>query len=289
MSAKLTSEEIEKARLEIERERLNLEKVRAEAEKRFVNKNLGTIVTAIVSLAAIIVSIGQVWVSYIQKEKELVLSSAQKFKELEMAGIKQNREYGLSIGDFVMKNSDAIFGKNEEKRTLVKNVLLTTFDESVTKPLVDNFVEVSEGEARASWIDAQRHLAKATSGGKQTNATLPSSTPSPRASASPAQLLHRDPGDSMERSALAVASALSSLTEIVSIESVSPLRVQPSNLFDLTFARVGVDSDALIHGFKTFLKANLPEIKDEIDRMNISPALTINAVVNYVHAALQKN
>jgi hypothetical protein len=74
--------EFEKAKLDLERERLLIEKDKSRIESRFLYKHLGAIITAVISLAAVLVSISQIWVASIDKEKELVMAKLQREKEL---------------------------------------------------------------------------------------------------------------------------------------------------------------------------------------------------------------
>ena len=76
--------EIEKARLDIERERLELDKSKSRFERSFFRANSGVLISAAVSLAALIVSLGQVWVTKISKDKELEVATLQKNLELDV-------------------------------------------------------------------------------------------------------------------------------------------------------------------------------------------------------------
>ena len=66
--------ELEKTKIELEQQRLKIEKTRAEQENRYLQRHLGVIITAAVSLAAVLVSATQIWVASITKEKELEIN-----------------------------------------------------------------------------------------------------------------------------------------------------------------------------------------------------------------------
>ncbi len=75
------AQELEDARLQLERERLELEKEKAATDQKFLNRNLGTVITAVVSLAAVLVSGAQVWVATISKDREMEITRAQQNRD----------------------------------------------------------------------------------------------------------------------------------------------------------------------------------------------------------------
>ncbi len=62
----MTEDELNEAKLELERERFDYEKERALRESRFFYNNFATVISAAISIAALSVSISQVWVVYIE-------------------------------------------------------------------------------------------------------------------------------------------------------------------------------------------------------------------------------
>ncbi|MEK6406823.1 MAG: hypothetical protein AABN34_07665 [Acidobacteriota bacterium] len=97
-SAVLTADQIENARLQVERERLEIDKSKAALDHRFWNRNSGTLIMAVVSLAAVIVSLGQVWASKVSKDRELEITSLQKKVELEVLDKQKEKELALVDG-----------------------------------------------------------------------------------------------------------------------------------------------------------------------------------------------
>lgn len=155
----VTVESSEKYRLEIERERLRLEKTRLENENRFWNKYTGTIITSIISLAAVLVSYNQVRVASLSKEKEIEIAVAQKQKEYEMAQLQQNREWNLNMAKFVSEHADVIFGGNEEQRKRIRDVIIATFPANISSILFQKLeATASSPQARSTWREAQKAL-----------------------------------------------------------------------------------------------------------------------------------
>jgi hypothetical protein len=101
--------------------------------------------------------------------------------------------------------------------------------------------------------------------------------------------------DPNERARRAVIRSIDNLTELVSIVVDDPtdpdplaFQVEPDDLFDLTFSRVGISNDALIQGFIAGLKTLLPEIKVRIQQLlqNLQPSVQIGLVENVIRREL---
>lgn len=147
-------ERIEVARFRLDNERLDLEKERALADKRFWVKNFGTAITAIISMAAILVSLSQVWVASIQKEKELAIAQAQKDKEIDVAKnqkekeiqtviAQQDRAWKLDMAKFVTDHGNELLGKDKARRELITRVMITTFPPEYSADLIDRLEAVT--------------------------------------------------------------------------------------------------------------------------------------------------
>lgn len=144
--------QIEEGRLAVERERLELERRKASVDERFLNRNLGTVITAIVSLAAVLVSLSQVWVAWSAKEREL-----------EQAAMRQNREWNLSILKYISENKALLFGTDNEERKRITSIILVTFPEEITQALFRK-LEDSAGsvEEVREWNAAVAQLVRQT-------------------------------------------------------------------------------------------------------------------------------
>jgi hypothetical protein len=103
--------------------------------------------------------------------------------------------------------------------------------------------------------------------------------------------------DPNERARRAVIRSIDNLTELVTIvrddpndENPNPLafQVDPDDLFNLSFSRVGITSEALISGFVVGLKTLLPEIRNQIQELlgDLEPGVQIRLVFNVVRRLL---
>jgi hypothetical protein len=164
-----TDSSIEIARLEIERERLKIEQAKLQVENRFWNKNTGTVITAAVSLVAIIVSLGQVWVAKITKDKELQVTSLQKKlemelldkqkeKELALAEEQRKREWNLRAAKFVTENRNAIFGGNSNEQELFAKLIPTIYPKEISDSLLDKLIAVSSPRTKRTWQKQRFHV-----------------------------------------------------------------------------------------------------------------------------------
>src|SRR5947209_12982423 len=105
--------------------------------------------------------------------------------------------------------------------------------------------------------------------------------------------------DPNERARRAIVRAIDNLTELVTIvvddpgdQNPDPLafQVEPDDLFDLTFSRVGITSEALLSGFVVGLKTLLPGIKARIQQLlkDLQPGVQIGLVFNVIRRELAK-
>lgn len=95
--------------------------------------------------------------------------------------------------------------------------------------------------------------------------------------------------DADEIARRAVLRAIDPLTELVTLFDSDPQNLNPDqsavftnpdDLLNLTFARVGIDSDLLILGFIKGLKGQLPRFSDKIQEIfgNLKPGVQIGLV-----------
>lgn len=161
MLAPLTQIEIENARLELDRQRLELERQRLEdarerrsrsdgrrSRNKLVRDHLGTMITAIVSVAAILLSLTQVWIATSAKEHEL-----------QMQKIQQEQEWRFKALEFITKNSDAFFGKDQLRRERMSSALAAAFPPNIAGSLLSNLKQASNSaEARQTFVDTENRM-----------------------------------------------------------------------------------------------------------------------------------
>ena len=132
----------ERERLAIERERLELDKLRAKQDNRFVNRYIA----ALVSLAAVLVTAGQIWVQYISKDREISLNQIQAQAQLEQLTVQQERSWKLELTRFVSENRSAIFGEDNEERRRIRDLMLVTFPSDITNALFRRLEQAAPDE-----------------------------------------------------------------------------------------------------------------------------------------------
>jgi WD40 repeat protein len=161
----MTPEEIEKAELALERKQLELDKAIAERDRSFFNRNTGVIISAAVSFAAVVVSLGQVWVTTISKNKELEITTIQhkediesqerqKDRELAVSEAQRKRELDLSAARFITDNRKAIFQGSAEEKELFARLIPTLFPPEVAAPLLRRLANATPGAERKIWQNA---------------------------------------------------------------------------------------------------------------------------------------
>jgi len=163
----MTPEEIEKAQLALERKQLEVDKAVAERDRNFFNRNTGVLISAAVSFAAVVVSLGQVWVTTISKNNELEITTLQrkaeiesqerqKDRELAASEAQRKRELDLSAARFITENRKAIFGGSAEDKEIFARLIPTLFPPEVAAPLLQRLENATTGPGRKIWEDARK-------------------------------------------------------------------------------------------------------------------------------------
>lgn len=164
--AVMTPQEIEKARIELDRKQLEIDKAAAELSKGFLNRNTGVLVSAAVSFAAVVVSLAQVWVTNISRNKELELSTLQRKAEVEAQERQKDREFAandaqrkreldINAARFITDNRKAIFEGSSEDKELFAKVIPALFPPEVAAPLLGRLKNSTIGPERKIWQEAQ--------------------------------------------------------------------------------------------------------------------------------------
>lgn len=171
----MASEETEKTQLSLERKQLELERKQLELDKaaterdrdrNFFNRNTGVLISAAVSFAAVIVSISQVWVTTISKNKELEITTLQhkadiesqqhqKDRELAISEAQRKRELDLAAARFITDNRKAIFQGSAEEKELFARLIPTLFPPEVSAPLLQRLEKATPGPGAKIWKDAR--------------------------------------------------------------------------------------------------------------------------------------
>jgi hypothetical protein len=89
--------------------------------------------------------------------------------------------------------------------------------------------------------------------------------------------------------ARAVAMACATVSHLVRVVQVAPTLVTvPPDLFDKSFAEVGILDDDAIRNFRQVLDQLVPaEARNAVEQTPLSPSVNIGTVVNLVEAAIE--
>lgn len=184
-SYKKSNDEVEMVRLGIERERLEIQKdienskleierLKLEREQKFWNRNSGTLITALVSLAAVIVSSGQVistWISQnrqlqiaiIQKNQEIDMVERQKVKELALLDEQNRREWNLNAAKFIADNRKGLFDGSQQEQKLLAKVIRTVYPPDVAALLLEKLESTSLPSEGSTWREAREKIVRPVS------------------------------------------------------------------------------------------------------------------------------
>jgi hypothetical protein len=157
--ADMTEEELNQAKFELDRERFEFEKEIAVRERRFLYRNSATVITAALSLAALAVSISQVWVAHIAKQREIEVTQLQKEKELKLEELREDRKWKYDTLQFVSSNKDAVFAGNDSERKRIRDVMTVTFPVEILDKLFSDLEERGKSpEEKATWSEGQKEV-----------------------------------------------------------------------------------------------------------------------------------
>jgi len=120
--------------------------------KIFFKENFSVIVTGIVSLAAVFVSIAQVWVASIDKTKEIALSNASAAEVRKLDEIKASRAWKLDLANFLATHRKEIYSEGKEGVQL-KQIMLATFPPEVTSSVFGSLSRFPDDGS--NWAEAK--------------------------------------------------------------------------------------------------------------------------------------
>ena len=120
--------------------------------KQFFKENFSVIITGIVSIAAVFVSIAQVWVASIDKERDIVLSSENAAAVRKLDEIKATRAWKFDLANFMATHRKEIYSEGKEGVQL-KQIMLATFPPEVTSNVFGNLSRFSDNGS--SWAEAK--------------------------------------------------------------------------------------------------------------------------------------
>ena len=155
----MTEEQLNEDKFKLERERFEFEKETAVRERRFLYRNSAAVITAAISLAALAVSISQVWVEHIRKEREIEVTQGKNDQELKLEELREDRKWKYDTLQFVASNKDAIFGGIDSERKRIRDVMTVTFPVEILDKLFSDLEERGKSpEEKATWSEGQKDV-----------------------------------------------------------------------------------------------------------------------------------
>lgn len=123
--------------------------------RSFFNEHFGAIITAVVALSAVLVSVAQIWVATINKEKEIESSRATAAESRSLDELKSSRIWKLDLAKFMAEHREAIFSKGQDGKQLQK-VMLATFPPEITLSVFSSLSIISEKGTNNYWSSAKQ-------------------------------------------------------------------------------------------------------------------------------------
>jgi len=180
--------------LNLELRRYALERYKTRLDQRLLNKNFGVIVSGTIALAAVLVSLGQVWVAKISKDKELQIASfqkqaenerldKQKEHELTLQSVERERQWNLDRAKFIIENKKTLFEGRPEELRRMSLIIETVFPHDIAASMFENLRSTAgSSEAQRVWSNAQERIQRrpaaiASATPSAASAPLPSPTP----------------------------------------------------------------------------------------------------------------
>jgi hypothetical protein len=164
----------------LEVKRYALERYKTRHEHRFLSRNLGVLISAAISLSAVLVSLGQVWVAKISKEKELAVASLQKQadnerldkqrdKELALQVAERERQWNLDRAKFITENKKTIFEGNPQELKRMSMVIETLFPYDIAAGMFEDLKRAADSpDKERVWSGAQERLQKRSNASSDT-------------------------------------------------------------------------------------------------------------------------
>ena|GEM_PF-3634824 len=136
---------IEEARLELERERLVLEQRRAEREGGFLNRHFSAIITAMVSVATVVVTMTVY-------QTQIEVAKIHKSRELEVQQRESERQWKIEAARFIALHKSAIFSEDDRERKMMQHFITIAFPEEIGKGLLSEVVVFESSRIISNWL-----------------------------------------------------------------------------------------------------------------------------------------
>lgn len=159
MAADMEDDALALKKFKIEKKRLLLDEEKARFDARFWHRNFGTMTTFAVAFLGLVLSVAQVWVAYVQKDRDAL----QREHEVAIAQIQKQRELESQerrdLREFVSKNDGQIFSADSAARDRMKKLMLATFTPYIVQPVFDSLFAISAPAQQGTWAQARGEAA----------------------------------------------------------------------------------------------------------------------------------
>lgn len=132
----MTEDEFRTEQVTLQRQQLALDSSRVRTENRFATKHLGAILASAISLAAVVVSTAQLYVAYIQREKELSLQAFKLSNDKEIAALELDRKIKLESVKLIIEQRAALLSDKKFERDLATTAIAETIPTDLAQKLL---------------------------------------------------------------------------------------------------------------------------------------------------------
>jgi hypothetical protein len=148
-------DDAEKFKLDLELQKFAWQKTMDMEQKRFINRNFGVIITAIVSIAAVTVS-----------SLQLKIASNNARDQLENERLRNDRQFYLEITKFLLDRQQQMTTTDKEKVIYLRSVVMSSFPPELALQVASRMRQnATTNDIRKIWDEAITETARAAKSG----------------------------------------------------------------------------------------------------------------------------
>jgi hypothetical protein len=163
-------EDLGKLEYKLEVEKFLWEKEARRRDNNVINRNFGVIITAIVSLAAVIVSYlqltinsnnakDQLTINSNNAKDQLTINSNNAKDQLELEKLKNDRQFYFEVARFLLDHQKDMTARDNTKVMYLRNVVISTFPKEVAIQVSSRMRDTaSTAEVRRVWDEGLAYL-----------------------------------------------------------------------------------------------------------------------------------
>jgi hypothetical protein len=135
------------------------EQSKVDHRQTFFNRNFAVLITAATTILGISLSATQIWVAYIQSDRE----AQRRASENAAAQLEKSREFDFQeskdLREFVIKNYSQITSNKEDVRNNIRDLIISTYRPEIVAPIIRRLGAFSPKQQQATWGEAASALA----------------------------------------------------------------------------------------------------------------------------------